>query len=506
MIFCIFDLLKSEIYFSGFFRPTDFLICVLFGIYVLIGALCRILMFKKAGKDPLKALIPFYGIYEYYGIFWKGYYGIIQFILSNLFYVLLPKDVRLLAAGMIGYLCIALFVAKALIDVVAKMKLAMSFGKNLAFVLGLLFVEPVFILAIALGKCEYLGPTLREYNSDRLIDRKKIIENKLNRSNKEYMINLYKWRSITALIACTVTLVFTIVSIAEALVESSVTDEVGDLFKYFTVNSNILTALASGSIVPYAIEGIRKKRFSYPKWAALMHYSGTICTTLTMVFAVSIISWFDPFMAFGSHNFFLHIICPIAILISFMLVESDYRLNIDEAVVCLAPFAIYALIYTIEVFLIGKENGGWEDLYCFVTYTPISFSIPAMFMIALGVSLSIRKMYNELADIRKRKLRQRWPENADPVEIKIEAYGLGRYMGMHEEPNNASLPLDILEDMAQNYSLKPEEIIRAYNKGVIDGTKEKEIYQQYKRSDLLSVFGTPYRLSGFYNKSEGSIE
>ena len=76
-------------------------------------------------------------------------------------------------------------------------------------------------------------------------------------------------------------------------------------------------ALATTMIIPFAIEGIQKKRLTYPKWAQRIHYAGVINTTLTMVFVLFVISWYDPLLAFGEENFFLHIVCPLLVLISF---------------------------------------------------------------------------------------------------------------------------------------------------------------------------------------------
>ena len=37
-------------------------------------------------------------------------------------------------------------------------------------------------------------------------------------------------------------------------------------------------------IIPYALDGIRREHFSCPQWVARLHYSGMVCTTLTMVY------------------------------------------------------------------------------------------------------------------------------------------------------------------------------------------------------------------------------
>ena len=36
--------------------------------------------------------------------------------------------------------------------------------------------------------------------------------------------------------------------------------------------------------IPFAINGLRKKRFVYPRWLFLLHYTGTLCTPMTFVY------------------------------------------------------------------------------------------------------------------------------------------------------------------------------------------------------------------------------
>ena len=160
------------------------------------------------------------------------------------------------------------------------------------------------------------------------------------------------------------------------------------LMQYFTTNSNILAAVSALMILPFAIEGIRKKRFSCPRWAAMLHYAGTICTTLTMIFAVCFISWNDPTFAFG-------------------------------------------------------------------------------------VAMAIRAVYHRFGQRRRTQLMKRLSEEMDPVEIRIELYGLGRYMGMHEDEHFTVLPLDIIRMPGERFRLTEEELIRPYNRGLLDARKER---------------------------------
>lgn len=288
------------------------------------------------------------------------------------------------------------------------------------------------------------------------------------------MIALRMWRSKMALLACVITLFDTLGAIGRGLVDYAKDGvETAELFHYFTINANILTALAAGCIIPFAVEGIRKKYFTYPKWAAIFHYSGTISTTLTMVFAVFLISRYDPYMAFGGNNLFLHIICPILVLISFFMVESDNRFSLRDSLIGLTPLVIYCAVYLYEVVLVGEKNGGWPDFYHIMDISPLYITLSGVLLMGFGIAAAIRWGSNRLNEYRRKKLTARWREDADPVEIRIEVFGLGRYTGKNVDKNNISLPMDIIELLADRYDMKTDELLRVFIKGVSDGLKEK---------------------------------
>ena len=114
------------------------------------------------------------------------------------------------------------------------------------------------------------------------------------KSSRYYIIDLNRWRSRAAFLASVITLAAATFGIVNGLVEYAKDNiPVMELFRFFTPNANTLTAMAAAFIIPYSVEGARKKRFTYPKWVAMLHYSGTICTTLTMVFSVCLISFYD---------------------------------------------------------------------------------------------------------------------------------------------------------------------------------------------------------------------
>ena len=291
------------------------------------------------------------------------------------------------------------------------------------------------------------------------------------------MIELQQGRSILALIACVITLVFTSGAIIAAIA-GRVRSGLSPLhaFRYFTTLSNTVTFFASGFIFPYAINGIRMKRFVYPRWLSMVHYSGTVCTTLTFVFAMTFILHYDKHMAIGGSNFFLHVICPIAVLISFEMVESGYEYRIKDALICLIPLLIYSLVYTTQVVFIGEANGGWPDMYKLNTFVPIYFSFPFMWLLAIGISFAINRSSSYLIRKREENMLFSLKRFIDPVEIKLEVFELGRFYGANDDENDLSIPFDLLTLLANHYTKGTDidDLYSMYTSGLLAGVKEKE--------------------------------
>ena len=163
--------------------------------------------------------------------------------------------------------------------------------------------------------------------------------------NKQYLISLQKKNSIIALAACLVSLACALYSIFGG-VASYVGNglNMSNLFQYFTTLSGSYCAIVSCLIIPFAVDGIRRKRFICPRWLSLLHYSSVICTSLVFTFTLCFISWYDPGLAFGRYNFFLHLVCPLLILLAFLMTESYHLLSRADEVLCLRPVILYMLV------------------------------------------------------------------------------------------------------------------------------------------------------------------
>ena len=295
--------------------------------------------------------------------------------------------------------------------------------------------------------------------------------------SRSYVINLQRGRSIMAFIACTIVFIFCSYAVIGGLLDDPTElqpERRGALFHLFTVNANVFSALGAIMMVPYAVEGIRKKHFTYPKWIQVVQYSGAICTTLTMIFVLFLIfPVAGSFVAFGGIYVWLHLVCPIMSLILLFSVDSSIEITKKDALIAVCPFCFYAAVYFIQVVVMGEANGGWRDIYRLVVYLPPYVSAPFMLAFALGIAFAIRFFYNRLSRRRQQALRHMWDDSLSPVEIRIEMYGLGHFNGRNSDINNVIIPIDIIRDLSSKYSIEMTDLLKAYNKGLIDGLEEK---------------------------------
>ena len=303
---------------------------------------------------------------------------------------------------------------------------------------------------------------------------------------RKHIIALTRWHSILALIALLITFAFSLYGIAGGIAKYARAGEnPWGLFQWFTTDCSFLTVFSASMIIPFAVQGIRNKYFSYPKWIAMFHYSGMLCTTLTLFIVLTFMSWVDPNTAFGDYNWYLHIVSPSIVIIAFFLVDSGYLYTLKDSVIATLPVLMYICVYAWQVFCIGKVNGGWEDLYQIGVNLPIPIpaGMLATYLLTLLLSLLIGWLDNRLTLRRRKKLMAGlWSADTKPVMIKVEVFGLGRYMGEHADAQFVEMPLDLIRRISDRYGLTTEELARPYFRGFLDSINVKQEGQQDQRS------------------------
>lgn len=119
-------------------------------VWVVVLIIANWKIYTKAGEAGWKCLIPFYGQYIMYKITWDVTY----------FWVVLGLAV---VAGIVAVMEIPVIgtlisIASSVIGIIQLHKLSKAFGHDVPFTLGLVFLNPIFVLILAFGQSEYMGP------------------------------------------------------------------------------------------------------------------------------------------------------------------------------------------------------------------------------------------------------------------------------------------------------------------------------------------------------------
>lgn len=166
-----------------------------------------------------------------------------------------------------------------------------------------------------------------------------------------------------------------------------------NVFRYFTVDSNILAALTCLLVIPYNIKSIVRGEDAIPRWALTLKMIGTVAVALT--FAV-VMLYFLPLVGFGTGlltgaNLPLHLLCPLLAMISFCFFERGLFVTKTRLLLGILPSVIYGTVYLINVIFLKT----WEDFYFFNVggFWYLTYLIfPALtYLLALG----LRALHNK---------------------------------------------------------------------------------------------------------------
>jgi len=302
------------------------------------------------------------------------------------------------------------------------------------------------------------------------------MKTKNNTHPREYLTLLLRRRSLIALCCVILTLILAFYGIIEGVNKTTIVlHENGFMsFIYYTMVSNAFAALSAAFVFPFAVEGVRKKRFILPKWVALMHFTATVTIAVTMVFVLAFMSWASPDDAFGGSNFVTHVICPLLILVSFLQIETGRLFTWGDRLIGIAVCFVYLAVYVIEVAIVGEAHGGWPDIYRVCEFTSPALAIPAFLLLAFGVSTAVALISNHLTKKRMKRMFSLWSEELEPIEVRIEAYGLGLMAAQRSDKNGIQIPYDILTFLAKKYGMDPEDLMKPFMKGLMTELKERD--------------------------------
>lgn len=268
---------------------------------------------------------------------------------------------------------------------------------------------------------------------------------------------IYRLRCIFALAVSSLVFICTFIGVVQGLlaIPSELTPERGGkIFKLFTVNSNLVAAIGAGAMIPFAVDGVKKMRYSVPKWVTRIHFAGTICVTLTMIFAFAVILPAHGSSAVSGMNFWLHAFCPAFNILLFIFIDSERSLTIKDSFICLTPFVVYACIYIVMVAVLGEEHGGWRDIYNLLKYVPIWVALPVMFSLTFGISELLRTLHNRITKVRKIRSAKYIVDKISEKthdEVLSDAEKMGEYLQGKRDNKEIVVPRELLSLYAQKF-------------------------------------------------------
>ena len=283
---------------------------------------------------------------------------------------------------------------------------------------------------------------------------------------------------ICALVSCAIVVVCVCIGVTMNL--TTLYDEDFDnmgirTFCMFTVNSNLLAAISSFAIIPYAIDGIRKKEYCLPDWVVVFMMTGTTSVALTFLISLFVLSPVKGFvLIFTGSRFFLHGVCPILNILAFCIFVTSHKVKVKELIYPLIPVAIYAIIYFVMVVVITEERGGWADFYGFATKIPIWISATSILPLTFGIAALLRLWHNH-SFIKRRKNEAEiflgYFDNKDAKEILFE---MGKARAKIQPCGDIIVPAFVVKKIVYftESDLNLNDACRLYLDGYLSAAKE----------------------------------
>lgn len=113
-------------------------------------------IFTKAGESGWKSLIPCYNTYIQYKLTWKPYIFWVLLVATVVTGVLKTIENPGTVVTVIGAV---LSVVILVLNIMTCHKLSKAFGHGAGFTVGLVLLQPIFILVLGLGSSQYIGNT-----------------------------------------------------------------------------------------------------------------------------------------------------------------------------------------------------------------------------------------------------------------------------------------------------------------------------------------------------------
>lgn len=125
-------------------------------VFLVLEIAADWMIFQKAGEPGWKSIIPVYNGYVSYRIVWRTEFFWINLVLSAAANSMMSWY-NGGGSALIGVFAFVLSVLAAVFEILYAIKTARAFGKGTGFILGLIFLNPIFRIILGFGSAQYLG-------------------------------------------------------------------------------------------------------------------------------------------------------------------------------------------------------------------------------------------------------------------------------------------------------------------------------------------------------------
>ena len=146
---------------------------------------------------------------------------------------------------------------------------------------------------------------------------------------------------------------------------SSLTARNIEVFRFFTVESNILMGIIALIFAIFEIKVLTKKRELIPSKLYILKLVFTVGVVLTMLTAALFLAPSSKngyFSLFTNSNLFYHFVIPLLSLITFVFFEGTDKIKFKYTFAGIIPMFLYGIFYCINVFT-HLENGAVSPIY-----------------------------------------------------------------------------------------------------------------------------------------------
>ena len=137
---------------------------------------------------------------------------------------------------------------------------------------------------------------------------------------------------------------------SSGLVSGVLTTSGAEMFKFFTIDSNVLMGIIALFTALQLRQVIRGQREDLSTACYVWYLAGTVGVTLTMLVTVFFLEptmapQFGLFALFAGSNFLLHLFNPLLAIVTFTVFEKTRKIPFRHTLTGIVPMVLYAVFY-----------------------------------------------------------------------------------------------------------------------------------------------------------------